>query len=250
VGKSSKASKSEVKDRRAVVEQMRREQERAEKKRTLAIIGACSVVGLAIIGAGLYPVLKESRAASGDLATIGAPVAKAGCQDITTAPATGSADHKPEGEKIFYEDAPPAFGPHYGTPAPMSRKFYTTDDRPQLEYLVHNLEHGYNILWYDETVADNEDLLDQVEAITTKFPGTTDLDNKFIATPWTAEDGKPFPDGTHVALTHWSVGGTEGGGDPANQEGIWQYCEKPSGEAVASFVEDYPYTDSPEPDAL
>jgi len=250
VGKSSKASKSEVKDRRAVVEQMRREQQRAEKKRTFAIIGACSVVGLAIIGAGLYPVLKESQVASGELESIGARAAEAGCQDISTAPATGSAEHKPEGEKIFYEDAPPAFGSHYGTPAPMSRKFYTADDRPQLEYLVHNLEHGYTILWYDETVADSEDQLDEVEAIASKFPGTSKLENKFIAAPWTADDGEAFPKGTHVALTHWSVGGSQGGGDPAEQEGIWQYCEQPTGEAVASFVEDYPYSDSPEPDAL
>ena len=248
MGKSSKASKSEVKDRRAVVEQMRREQQRAEKKRTYAIIGACAVVGLVIIGAALYPVLKQNQVASGDLETIGASAGQAGCQDVTTAPASGSADHKPEGEKIFYEDAPPAFGPHYAITAPITRKFYTADDRPQVEQLVHNLEHGYNILWYDETVADDDDLLNQVRAITTKFPGATDPANKFIAAPWTADDGEPFPDGTHVALTHWSVGG-EPGGDPSEQEGIWQYCEAPSGEAVSSFVDDYPYTDSPEPGA-
>ena len=91
MGTSSKASKSEVKDRRAVVEKMRRDQERAEKKRTYAIIGACVVVGLVIIGLGAYPLLKQNRAAAGELATIGVPSAKAGCQKIQTAPATGGA---------------------------------------------------------------------------------------------------------------------------------------------------------------
>jgi hypothetical protein len=131
----------------------------------------------------------------------------------------------------------------------MSRKFYSEGDRPDLEYLVHNLEHGYNILWYDETIADDSDLLTEVKAISSKFPGTDDLKNKFIAAPWTSEDGKAFPDGTHIALTHWSVS-REGTGDAGAQKGIWQYCAKPSGEAVSKFVEDYPYTDSPEPMAM
>jgi hypothetical protein len=28
------------------------------------------------------------------------------------------------------------------------------------------------------------------------------------------------------------------------------YCDAPSGEVVSSFVEDYPFTDSPEPNAM
>jgi hypothetical protein len=128
----------------------------------------------------------------------------------------------------------------------MTRKFYTAKDRPDVGYLVHNLEHGYNILWYDETVADDDKQVAAVEAIANKFPGT-DFENKFIAAPWTADDGEPFPDGAHVALTHWSMGGTNG--NPEGQQGITQYCDAPSGEVVAQFVEDYPYTDSPEPGA-
>ncbi len=248
MGKSSKASKSERNDRRAVVEQMRRDQQRAEKRRTYVIIAACAVVGLVIIGLGAYPLIKQSQVASGDLETIGVPAGQAGCQEVQTEPATGSANHRPEGERIFYENAPPAFGPHYATPVPMSRKFYTPDDRPQVEYLVHNLEHGYNILWYDETIAEDEDLVNQVRAIAEKFPGASDPRNKFIAAPWTADDGPPFPEGAHVALTHWSVGGAEGA-EAGEQQGIWRYCDQPSGEVVAEFVENYPYTDSPEPNA-
>lgn len=241
------AKSSKDRDRRAVVEQMRRDQQRAEKRRTYAIIAACTVVGLVIIGLGAYPLIKENQASAGDLDTIGAAAAQAGCQDITTKPATGSSEHQQVGTQIDYPDAPPAFGPHYPTPAPMSRKFYSAGDRPELEYLVHNLEHGYNILWYDETIADDSDLLTQVKAIANKFPGTDDLKNKFIAAPWTSEDGKAFPDGTHIALTHWSVG-REGNGDASGQQqGVWQYCAKPSGEVVQDFVENYPYTDSPEP---
>lgn len=245
------AKPSKDKQRRAVVEQMRRDQQRAEKRRTYAIITACAVVGLIIIGLGAYPLLKEQREQGRfddiDLASIGASADTAGCQDVTTAPASGSGAHRPEGQPLFYEDGPPSSGPHYPVTAPMVRKFYTADDRPKLGYLVHNLEHGYNILWFDETISEDEEQLAAVEAIANKFPGSEPR-NKFIAAPWTADDGAPFPDGAHVAMTHWSVGDTPG--DAEGQLSIRQFCEAPSGEAVATFVEDYPNTDSPEPNAI
>ena len=61
---------------------------------------------------------------------------------------------------------------------------------------MHNLEHGYTILWYDETVADDDDMLNAVEGIAEKF--RSDDDNfrfKFIAAPWTSEDGERVPRG-------------------------------------------------------
>jgi hypothetical protein len=67
--------------------------------------------------------------------------------------------------------------------------------------------------------------------------------------PWTSEDGKAFPKGQHVALTHWSVGGA-GETDPSKQVGVWQYCSDVSGAALETFMEDYPYMDSPEPNAV
>ena len=64
--------------------------------------------------------------------------------------------------------------------------------------------------------------------------------------PWTSEDGKSFPKGQHVALTHWSAGGA-GNTEVSEQLGAWQYCSEFSGEALSSFMEEYPYFDSPEP---
>ncbi|HSE09398.1 MAG TPA: DUF3105 domain-containing protein [Nocardioidaceae bacterium] len=245
----AKASKNQ--DRRAVLEQMRREQQAAEKKRTAMIIAGAGLVGLLIIGAAAYPLisdtLTQSELAKKELAALGASAEAAGCTDVQAKEATGSADHREPGSDLPYVDSPPATGPHYPTWADISRKFYTAQERPDLGLLVHNLEHGYNILWYDETIADDAEKVADVEAIARKFEGT-DFEDKFIAAPWTAEDGEPFPDGAHVALTHWSMGGTNG--NPEGQHGITQYCEAPSGEAVAEFVEQYPYTDSPEPGAM
>ena len=238
-------------ERRAVVEKMRRDQERQEKRKSLTVLGAAVLVGAIIIGVAAWQVLAQNRDDGRELAAIGTSTASAGCQDVVAKAAEGNNDHRPEGEKILYPDSPPASGPHWDNflQGAEIRKFYTADDRPPLERLVHSLEHGWTILWYDETVAEDSAQLDEVRSLARAFPSTTDYHDKFMAVPWTEEDGngEPFPDDAHVALTHWSMGGTHG--NPEGQHGVWQYCSQVSGEAVADFMADYPYTDSPEPNA-
>jgi hypothetical protein len=153
------AKANKQKDRREVLEQLRREQQRAEKKRTSIIIVAAAVVGLVIVGLGAYPVIMDARekdALEGtDLAALGVSADAASCTDPAVEKAEGNADHRDVGSDLGYDAAPPAAGPHYPTWAPLERKFYSAKDRPELGYLVHNLEHGYNILWYDQTVAED-----------------------------------------------------------------------------------------------
>ncbi len=54
----------------------------------------------------------------------------------------------------------------------MERKLYTKEDRPPLGRLVHNQEHGYTILWYDETIAGDADEMDTLRGLAGKFQGT------------------------------------------------------------------------------
>jgi hypothetical protein len=244
VAKSTKSA-----DRRAVVEQLRREQQRRERRRGLTVLAAAVAVGAVIIGFAVWQALKVESQNNRALTSIGASRGDAGCQDIVTHKATGNQVHKPVGEKIFYPESPPADGPHWGnylTGAEL-RKFYSEDDRPPVERLVHSLEHGHTILWYDDTVAGDDTELADLQSIARKFPSTTDPNDKFIAAPWTSKDGAAFPQGTHVALTHWSMGGTNG--NPKGQQGVWEYCGKVSGAAVEDFMKKYPYSDSPEPTA-
>jgi len=251
---SKKSSKS---DRQAVIDEIRRKQKGAERRRGFAIVGVCALVALLIVAAAAYRPVKNwwdlRKFKDIDLASIGAPASA--CQDVTTQKADGNQQHVNEGENVKYTTAPPAFGAHWNVagvaPAPFNRKFYTDKDRPDLEALVHNLEHGYTILWYDESIADDADQLNVIDGIADKF--RSDSDNfrlKFIAAPWTSDDeaesGK-FPDGMHVAISHWS---TKGGDNEDEQVGVFQYCEEPSGAALEKFMLDYPYTDSPEPGAM
>ena len=240
-------------DRQAVIEQMRKKQRGGERRRGFAIVGVCALIALLIVGAAAFQPIKDAlqqRKYSGtSLAAIGA--AASVCQAPTTKKATGNQDHVEPGTPITYPDATPTFGQHYSVPDPMARKFYTAGDRPELGTLVHNLEHGYTILWYDETAAKDAQAMQQIKAIAAKFEGTTNLRDKFKAVPWTSADekGKAFPKGEHIALTHWSAGGTAAAAssDTSKQVGVWQYCSQPSGAALESFMTKYPYLDSPEP---
>jgi len=242
--------KSAKSDRQAKIDAIRNQQQGSERRRGLMIVGVCVVVAVLIIGAAAYQPIKDwwdqREFADQDLAAIGA--AASVCQEVETKTASGSQEHVEPGTDIPYEESPPAYGTHYNVWAPIERKFYTTGDRPDVGELVHNLEHGYTILWYDETIADDDEAMDQLRGLSAKFTDNDNFRNKFKAVPWTSEDGDPFPDDQHIAMTHWSIGGD---GDPSGEQtGVWQYCSEPSGEALEQFMNDYPYTDSPEPDAI
>ena len=238
-------------DRQAVIDQIRNKQKGAERRRGLMIVGVCTVIALLIVGAAAFQPIKDwydlKKFNGIDLAEIGSPASA--CGKITTKPATGNQDHVEPGTPLDYPEAPPAFGKHYNEPDPMQRKLYRDGDRPALGTLVHNEEHGYTILWYDQTAADDSDTMNEIEAIAKKFDGTDNLRLKFKAVPWTKDDGAAFPGGQHVAYTHWSVGGADAG-TSGKQVGVWQYCSAPSGAALKSFMLEYPYMDSPEPGAM
>lgn len=242
-------AKTEKNDRRAVADKLRAQQRRAERRRNGAIIGVCVVVAVLIVGAAAYPRVKDwwdqRQFADVDLASIGAPASV--CQKVVEKDAQGVQDHVPVGTPMTYPDSPPAFGQHWEQWDPnMERRYYTADDRPELGQLVHNLEHGYTFLWYDQTVADDAAELAEVKAMARKFTGDTNFRMKFKAVPWTSKDGDPFPDGQHIAFTHWSKGGEQAQSTDSTK-GVWQYCSEPSGAALRDFMLKYPYLDSPEP---
>lgn len=235
-------------DRRERAAAVRSATANADRRRSYLIVGVCLLLGVLIIGGAAWgPIKARMKASTYDnvaLEDIGAPATA--CGEITTKPATGNQEHVDEGTPLTITDSPPAFGAHYPVWEGMERKLYTKSDRPPLGRLLHNLEHGYTILWYDETVADDAEKMDVLRGLAEKNAGTDNMRHKFKAAPWTSEDGKPFPDGQHVAFTHWSVGGV-GDGATGKQVGAFQYCSKLSGAALQDFMEKYPYMDSPEP---
>ena len=235
----SKSNKNRT--RRQLIEQMQREQVRADRRRTRMIVAAGLIVALAIIAYPAIRLVQDSRARNTPLAELGVTAAQASCDKTIEDKTAGNLDHKPDGTPLSYAVSPPSSGPHYATPAAFGRKFYTPQDRPTLGNLVHNLEHGYTILWYSASIPqDKRDLAERI-AKTFTSPGQA---GKFIAAPYKDTDGgPPWPSGKSFALTHW------GGGEATAQKGYREFCGDLSGAVVKDFTDRYPATDSPEPNA-
>ncbi|HEY5822144.1 MAG TPA: DUF3105 domain-containing protein [Propionibacteriaceae bacterium] len=229
-------------DRLASFETARKKEQR---NRTIRLLALCVVLALALLSYPVYLVTKDYQARNATIGEVGAAASAAGCDPVAENAATGNQEHVADGTKVTYAQTPPDSGAHYNSPAPFTKRFYAESDRPAVETLVHNLEHGYTIAWYRATAP--QDQIDALEAISKTFGGDdTKLTNKFIAAPWAESDGAGFPEGKNVVLAHWYA-------DPADptataqQKGVRQACTSASGPVVADFMAKYPYTDSPEP---
>lgn len=229
-------------EKRSEAERIRAAQRRREKIRALAYL---ALVGFVVLGVAaalfLVPYLKDRSQANRikdlPIDTIGGSAEQAGCKPVATKKVTlsNTGRHVKDGTVLSYEEAPPAYGKHWEVPLTSSEyQVLFREDRPAKEQLVHSLEHGYTVIWYDGTLAKDAEQLGTLERIMAEFK----VKDAVIAAPWTPKDGAPFPAGTHLALTHWSV---EDG-----ENGIWQYCGGVSGAAIKEFIIDYPHADAPE----
>jgi len=229
-------------DRRERLEAVQREQKAAQRKRnvTTAVVGVAA--GALIIGGTLFAISNqqknkpENRSAS----RYGVSASAAACDGVLESPSSSSGNHvgpgtnTPKETHVNYSTIPPTGGPHFPVWLESSINFYSVADKPKVENLVHNLEHGYTVVWYLPTLpADQVSALKGLSAtIAAKLPG-----NKFIVAPWDTTRGD-FPAGKTVAISHWGT-----------KHGYRQFCGQVSGEAIQQFVDAHPSTDSPEPNA-
>lgn len=135
-------------------------------------------------------------------------------------------EHVDVGTAVEYDKVPPVSGTHWAQWPEITKSLYVSAERPELGELVHSQEHGWTIVWYDETVdpAELEDVAAEIAA------------TKIVIMPWTSADGASFPAGKHIAITHWEAG-TE-----------WrQFCAAADAEAILDFAGRHPVTDAHEP---
>ncbi len=138
------------------------ERQRKQKIRTNLIWGGIGVVVLTIIGLVLWQGI---RPAAGEAVPV-----MAGATHIAVDSDPGK-----------YNSDPPTSGPHY--PEEARAGFYDNNNyKFPAGYLIHNLEHGYVIFWY------NCDLLDESSCTSLKEQIKTTMDDlggtKLIAYPW------------------------------------------------------------------
>jgi hypothetical protein len=158
--------------------QTMREKRRRRKTITRIIWGAVAIILIAVIGYFVWNALKPAAG--------------------QTVPIMADTGHVEEGQDPGpYNTDPPTSGRHYANE--LEAGFYEEADRDSISgfpegYLVHNLEHGYVIFWYNcDLVTDGEctELKSQIRSV-------LDRENNFkvIAFPW---DSLKVP----VVLTSW-----------------------------------------------
>lgn len=206
-------------------------------------LGAAVLVGAGAI-AGVATLLWEGGRPH-DAAPSSASAAPVVCGPLIVNPVESS--NHIDDEPIDYPAGPPAAGDHRSRWAYFARNFYAVADRPEVAELVHNLEHGYSILWYDESIADDPALLREVGTLSKSYDGAKrDPDTALIAAPWTAADGPAFPPNMTVALTHWYADPKDNTRSRADERALTKYCTGLAPETVAAWMRTYPLSDSPE----
>jgi hypothetical protein len=113
-------------------------------------------------------------------------------------PVMASVDHVPiDGNPGTYYSDPPTSGPHYASQ--LDAGFYDEIDVEEIGpypvgYLVHNLEHGYVIFWYNCNLLESEECSELKGEIQKVMDDAKNF--KVIAFPWATID-------VPVVITSW-----------------------------------------------
>jgi hypothetical protein len=188
----------EKQQRREAEQQRRREQQKAARKRNLVTLVIAALV------LGIVAVLVIQNRESDEAVLAGVSAERAGCGDVE--------EHEIEGQQHVdtpppYGTNPPTSGNHLATPA--APGFY--DEAVNPGTLVHNLEHGQIVFWYDPDAPD--EVLDAIEAAVDQEAAAS------LAVPWDQLEGS-----YNFAMTAW---------------GASQHCGQVSQEVVDAFREEY-----------
>jgi hypothetical protein len=108
-------------------------------------------------------------------------------------PTMESRDHLPDGTPVQYNTNPPTSGPHWGQAATWG--VYPSTPPPD-ERLVHNLEHGGVVIYYDPNQVD-EQTIEQLRNL------TRDLRRERTCLVLTQRES--IQDDAAIALTAWGV---------------------------------------------
>jgi hypothetical protein len=239
-------------DRKARIAEMQRLEKARENRVRMQIIAGAATL-LLVLGAAISYAVVDAGKKQPDVAitSIGVSASAASCSAVTTDKASGNGTHvgpgtsTPNTTRVKYDTVPPSNGPHFAQDAPSNGvNFYTAADRPKMETLVHNLEHGYSILWYDQSVSSAQKAkLQQIAKLANKLDASS---GKFIVSAWDPSYGQ-LPAGKKFALSHWSATLGADKTTLASQAGHRELCGGLSGAVVESFVKQFPHTSAPEP---
>jgi len=196
------------KDRRARLEELRRQQKAAERRKNFLFVGSAIAVALILIGAAVIPAFLHDQAnkkkqKTGYQASPSKAEVAAGCDGVHNDPISPAALHVTtpiDYSKEKYGDTrggtppiPPSNGRHNPVSLGDTNRFYPLSQSPRPERAVHNLEHGYVVAWYDSKLP-----ADQVAHLQA-LASAGNL-SRLLVVGWTEGD---LPANKHIVLTSW-----------------------------------------------
>ncbi|HVF03297.1 MAG TPA: DUF3105 domain-containing protein [Frankiaceae bacterium] len=210
------AKKTPENNRRKLIEEQRKKARAKERRGTVLTIVISSVIGIGLIGSAVY-FGQKNKGPNLALHEVGVSKEAAACdpvkEEVIPKEATDDAV-KHVDSLVSYDPAPPSSGAHNPSPLPVgSKKFFSRDEDPPPERAVHNLEHGYVVVWYDGRAT-----AEQVELLERAGRGAR---GKILIMPWTRGN---FPGDKSVVLTSWS---------------IKQACSDVSGAVIKEFYDNH-----------
>jgi hypothetical protein len=211
------SKKLEEKQRRRLAEERKKEaQKKAHRRRNLIT----TVIALVVAGGVVALVINDRNRAQRALENFGVTSAQANCDPVEEQEEQ-SRDHIEVGAAHEpYTTNPPSSGPHYNAAGlgPVQTGFYENAAEAPPEGVVHNLEHGQIVIYYNPDAPD--EVIDDIELAVKSEPIAT------VATPYSG-----LPADANLVLTAWTVS---------------QSCEQVSMEVVNEFRSAYQGVTGPE----
>jgi hypothetical protein len=196
------------KDRRARLEELRKQQRAAERRKNFLFAGAAILIALGLIAAAVIPAYlndqaKAAKKKTGYQASPTKAEKAAGCLGVHNDPLSPAAQHLTTSidySKEKFGDTrggtpaiPPTGGKHNPNTLNDQQRFYPLAQQPRPERAVHELEHGYVVVWYDSKLP--ADQVAKLQGLATQG----NLDHLLVVGWWQGD----LPLGKHVVLTSW-----------------------------------------------
>jgi hypothetical protein len=194
-------------------EEIRQRIARRQRSRTIGIV----LVVVAIVAAAVaFFAFGADDPDAGEIAEPAAIVARAdeaadaaSCEAVQTVGPYGNDDQTHVGDGAIpavpdlstYPSTPPTSGPHEVTTLPPG----VYDSPPPIGPLIHSLEHGASVVWYDPAAPEAE--IDRIKAFYEQDPGDVPAgQDRVIVAPYDYEaqgGAGSLPDGARMALVAW-----------------------------------------------
>lgn len=199
-------------DRRQRIEELRKQQRATERRKNFIFAGAGIIIAIGLILAAVIPTYlhdqhQKDKAKQATKVLQLKPTAAetaAGCTGVHQDPVSPAAQHVTTAidySKAKYGDTeggtppiPPSGGQHNPISLGDTNRFYPLSEQPRAERAVHNLEHGYIVIWYDSKLPASQ--VTKLQAIA-KDPKLS----RVLVVGWYQGD---LPDNKHVVLTSWA----------------------------------------------